>query len=139
MFFSRYFPSNHIFLIDIRLWSVLILLIFGAITICGVQESSTVSCIMFCVHVFTLTLLILWGFAYGIQDNFETFSKNIHTRAPEIVSSTGLQLARHNPIAAIFFGYSAGLLGITGFETASNYVEDLESTKTFVKTVNWMW
>ena len=29
--------------------------------------------------------------------------------------------------------------GITGFETASNYVEEMESPAVFVSTVNGMW
>ena len=29
--------------------------------------------------------------------------------------------------------------GITGFETASNYVEDMRDPGVFVTTVNWMW
>jgi amino acid transporter len=42
-------------------------------------------------------------------------------------------------LGAIFYGYSAALLGITGFESAANYVESLDNTKTFVSTVNWLW
>jgi amino acid transporter len=130
---------SYIFCIDIRLITVLILLLFGVVTICGVKESSFVTCSMFTIHMVTLTLLIVWGFAHGIQDNFSLFSANLHTPVPTIHSTSGTLLGHRNPAAAIFFGYSSGLLGITGFETVSNYVEELESAEVFISTVNWMW
>lgn len=137
--FQLDYSANLNFLLDVRLFSVLILLFFGVVTICGVKESAQVTCAMFLVHMFALTLLILWGFAHGCKDNFSLFSENLRTPVPTIYDSSNNLLARRNPAAAIFFGYSSGLLGITGFETASNYVEDLADTSVFVSTVNWMW
>jgi amino acid transporter len=87
----------------------------------------------------TLTLLIIWGFAYGIQDDFSLFAANLRTPVPTIHSTSGTLLGHRNVAAAIYFGYSSGLLGIAGFETVSNYVEELESAEVFVSTVNWMW
>jgi amino acid transporter len=128
-----------LFNIDVRLITVLILIAIGAIAVCGVQESSFVTMVMFCLHIFSLTLLIIWGFAYGIHDDFNLFEKNMQTDVPAVYSSSGTLLANRNIAAAIYFGYSSGLLGITGFETASNYVEEMESSQTFISTVNWMW
>ena len=125
--------------LDIRLFTVLILLFFGALTICGVKESATVTLCMFTLHIFTLTLLIVWGFVYGCQDKFSLFSQNVRTPVPEIRSATGVVLGRRSPGAAVYLGYSSGLLGITGFETASNYVEELAEIDIFLSTVNWMW
>ena len=89
--------------------------------------------------MFALTLLIVWGFAYGCQDNFSLFTRNLRTPVPTVYDSSDKLLAQRSPAAAIFFGYSSGLLGITGFETASNYVEELADISVFVNTVNWMW
>jgi amino acid transporter len=119
--------------------TVVVLLFFGAVTICGVKESSIVTCSMFLIHMATLTLLIFWGFAHGIQDNFTLFAVNVRTPVPTVYSTSGTRLGYRNPGVAILFGYSSGLLGITGFETASNYVEELESPQVFISIVNWMW
>lgn len=132
-------PFSFLFVVDLRLFTVLVMIFFGAVTICGVSESSYVNASIFVLHMFTLTLLILWGFAYGCQDGFSIFTENMHTPAPKIVTSEGDELAHKNAMAAIYFGYSAGLLGITGFETASNYVEELATTDVFVTTVNGLW
>lgn len=87
----------------------------------------------------TLSLLITWGFAYGCSDGFNVFTSNLLTPVPEITNSSGALIARRSPVAAIYFGYCSGLLGITGFETASNYVEEMANSMVFVNTVNYMW
>jgi amino acid transporter len=122
-----------------RGFTVLILVAFGLITLCGVKESSTVTLFLFSVHTLTITILIIWGFVYGCQDGFKIFSDNMYSTLPVIKSSEGDLLADRSVPASIYYGYCSALLGITGFETASNYVEDLKSPETFVSTVNWMW
>lgn len=87
---------------------------FGCITICGVGESSQVAAAMFCTHVALLTVLIVWGFAYGIQDNFTIFTENMYSHVPDVVDSTGQLLAHRNPGAALYFGYCSALLGMLG-------------------------
>lgn len=124
---------------QVRLITVLILIFFCVLTSFGVSDSANVALAMFILHMLVLTLLIIWGFAYGIQDNFSIFHDNTMTHYPTIVSSSGTELARNSGVGSIFFGYSSALLGITGFETASNYCESMKSSKTFVSTVNWMW
>jgi amino acid transporter len=126
--------------VDIRLWSVIIMIVFGAIAIFGVKDSSYVTTVLFVVHMSTLTLLIVWSLVYGIyHDQFQLFKENLQTPVPEIRSTTGVLLGTRNVAAAIYFGYSAGLLGITGFEDAANYVEEMKDTRVFANTVDWMW
>jgi amino acid transporter len=122
-----------------RGFTILIIAFFTCITLLGVKESSTVTLFLFSVHTLTITILVVWGFIHGCQDGFELFVKNWETPLPNIYSSEGELLSKSNGAASIFFGYSSALLGITGFETASNYVEDLASPAVFVSSVNWMW
>eukprot|EP01039_Chlorochromonas_danica_P009568 gene9568-10575_t len=124
---------------QVRLITVLILIAFCVLTCFGVGESANVGFAMFTLHMTTLTILIIWGFIYGVQDNFSTFHDNINTPYPTISSSSGNELASNSGIASLYFGYCSALLGITGFETASNYCESMKSSKVFVSTVNWMW
>lgn len=116
----------------------MILVTFTAITLCGVKESSTATLVLFSLHFGTVVALVVWGFVYGCLDSFTIFTDNIFSPLPEVRSSTGMALGR-NAAAAIFFGYASALLGITGFETASNYIEEIVSPAAFVSTVNWMW
>lgn len=112
---------------------------FGVLTIGGVGESANVAFCIFIVHMTVLTVLILWCFSYGIQDNFEIFKENTHTEYPDIISSSGTTLAKASAGSALFFGYCSALLGITGFETAANYVEEMREPGVFVTTVDWLW
>lgn len=60
--------------VDIRGATLIVLALFGCITICGVGESAAVATTLVGVHMIILLILILWGFAYGIQDNFQVCS-----------------------------------------------------------------
>jgi hypothetical protein len=84
---------------------VLILVTFASITLCGVKESASVTLFIFTVHSLTLLLLIIWGFAYGIQDGFSIFNENINTALPDILSSNGSLIAAANVGAAIYFSF----------------------------------
>lgn len=126
-------------LIDLMIGTIVILVVFAAITLCGVGESASVSMMIFVFHTAVLCLLIIWGFAYGIRDNFEIFNDNMQTDYPSIMTSSGSTLGKNNVGLAIFCGYSIGMLGITGSETPANYVEDMNDSSVLLGTINWMW
>jgi amino acid transporter len=109
------------------------------ISISGVHESTIIASGIFVLHLAIMTLVIVWGFVYGFQNNFSILFQNMHTNAPLISTTSGNYISRRNPAAALYFGYCSGLLGITGFETAANYVEEMKCTRTFVEVVHWMW
>ena len=119
--------------------TIVILLIFGALCICGLGESSKVSCLMFLLHMAVLSILILGGLIYGFQDGFKTFRENFNSPFPDVVNSSGVVLSHDNFMGSLFFGYCAALLGITGFETASNYVEEMAEPRVFVGTIDLLW
>jgi amino acid transporter len=112
---------------------------FGCVTLCGVSDSAVVACGMFMLHMSVLTVLIIWSFAFGIQNNFQIYRDNIQVPFPVVKSTNGNVLSHRNPVGALFFGYCSALLGITGFETAANYVEQMKSSKTFMRTIDWLW
>ena len=124
---------------NIQILTVVLILLFMAISLTGVKESSAVSATIFLLHMTIMAILIIWAFIYGIQDNFETFHANLSSPLPDVVSSSGSVLAHRSVIGALFYGYCSALLGITGFESAANYVEEMESPAIFVSTVNWLW
>eukprot|EP01040_Poterioochromonas_malhamensis_P024545 gene24545-30389_t len=105
-----------------RLFTCVIILVFAVVALCGVGESAAVATPILLTHIAIVTLLIVWGFVYGIQDGFSIFYHNTQTEYPTIINSSGHTLAHRSGIGAMYFGYCSGLLGITGFESAANFV-----------------
>jgi amino acid transporter len=103
--------------------------VFAALNLLGISESANVAAIMFVVHVIALTILVVWSLVWGILDGFSLFRQNLNTDYPSGASF---------PVA-LYFGYASALLGITGFETAANYVEEMKDSKTYVTTLRNMW
>ena len=64
---------------------------------------------------------------------------NTRESYPEILSSSGTSLATNSAGAAIFYGFCSSLLGITGFESAANYVEEMRENRVYVHTLDVMW
>lgn len=127
--------------VDVRLGTLFVMFFFCCVCCFGVKESSVFNVGMCGIHIFTMLLLIFWGFAHGCEDGFKTFHSNTQTPLKSIVDESGKTLSGGavKVIGSIFYGYCSALLGITGFESAANYVESLKSPKTFVQTVNWLW
>eukprot|EP01125_Pyxidicula_operculata_P021164 TRINITY_DN804_c2_g4_i1.p1 TRINITY_DN804_c2_g4~~TRINITY_DN804_c2_g4_i1.p1 ORF type:complete len:630 (+),score=128.65 TRINITY_DN804_c2_g4_i1:35-1924(+) len=110
------------------LWATIALLAFFALlNFLGITESSVVALFIFFVHCGSLLLLIgyctYWAW---YVNNWQLLIENWN--APPMTSIG----------ADIFFGYCSGLLGVSGFETSSNYIEEQERG-VFPKTLRNMW
>ncbi|PSR53800.1 amino acid permease [Adhaeribacter arboris] len=104
-----------------------LLAIFMGLTIMGIGESSFVAVIIFITHISTLILLILVGVIFLFHHGFDTFAANFAQPLP------GGSIWR-----ALFFGFAAAMLGISGFESSANFVEEQERG-VFPKTLRNMW
>ncbi|CAG8529875.1 7730_t:CDS:2, partial [Ambispora gerdemannii] len=103
-----------------------VFLVFAGIVLMGLKESSTIAFAIFSIHCFTLTLLMIVSvIRWCIQGN-GTLIEN--WKDP----------GSGNAMFDIFKGVCVGLLGTTGFETSSNYIEDLKPG-VFPKTMRNMW
>ncbi|WP_158829549.1 APC family permease [Mucilaginibacter lacusdianchii] len=107
--------------------TVMILLIFMMLTIIGIGESAFVAVIIFITHVASLSLLVLMGCWFVFHNGTEVFTANWHLP----VTSGGI-------INALFLGFSAAMLGISGFESSANFVEE-QKQGVFPKTLRNMW
>ncbi|SDG61514.1 Amino acid transporter [Pedobacter terrae] len=107
--------------------TILLLLIFMMLAIIGIGESAVVAVIIFITHIASLTLLILAGGWFVIHHGVAIFEQN--WQLP--VRSGGI-------MAALFFGFSAAMLGISGFESSANFVEE-QRPGVFPKTLRNMW
>jgi len=105
--------------------SVGILAIFAILNLVGLSESAGVAAIIFIVHLSVLTVVTGWGLVHIAMDP-SLFIENLHS--PPV---------RNVPLD-IFFGFCSGLLGVTGFETSANYIEE-QKDGVFPKTLRNMW
>lgn len=103
-----------------------LLLLFMGLVIMGIGESSKVAVFIFIFHLFSLTLLCGFCLYFFFSNGFETLIANF--KMPVGGSIT----------MALFFGFSAAMLGISGFESSANYVEEQEPG-VFPKTLRNMW
>lgn len=100
--------------------------VFMVLTIIGISESSKVAVVIFVTHLSALTLLLAVGIWYVAWTGLGTLSQNLATPEPG------------GFVTALFFGFAAALLGISGFESSANFVEE-QSEGTFPKTLRNMW
>ena len=103
-----------------------LLALFMGLTIMGIGESSIVAIIIFITHITTLTLLVLVGFFYLFSHGLGTLALNYS------------QPLQGSIWEALFFGFAAAMLGISGFESSANFVEE-QAPGVFPKTLRNMW
>ncbi len=104
--------------------TALVLIIFAGLTILGITESARVALVIFLAHLATLTLFILWVLA--TSNLVPMWSVNFSG------------LGQESWTKALFLGFSAAMLGVSGFESSANYVED-QRPGVFRKTLRNMW
>lgn len=107
--------------------TIFILAFFMCLTIMGITESARAAMVIFTIHMVTLvTLCIFCGYFFVF--NKELFFANWNAPLPG-----GRML-----LMGLFLGFSSGLLGISGFESSANFVEE-QAPGVFPKTLRNMW
>ncbi|KAL0094978.1 amino acid permease-domain-containing protein [Phycomyces blakesleeanus] len=107
--------------------TIIILIAFSLVCILGLRESSTLTLSIFTLHSITMAVVMIASIVmWGRQGN-NVLIENWNIPDPEGTS----------PLRMIFNGFCIGLLGVTGFESAENYIEDLKPN-TFPKVMNNM-
>ncbi|MEO5787662.1 MAG: APC family permease [Gelidibacter sp.] len=103
-----------------------LLLIFMILVIIGIGESSKVAMAIFIFHL--VSLMILCGFCifYFVENGTATLRSNFTAPVEGGIAT------------ALFLGFSAAMLGISGFESSANYVEE-QQKGIFPKTLRNMW
>ncbi len=103
-----------------------LLLFFMGLVILGIGESSKVAIFIFLFHLVSLTILSVFCIYYFFGNGFGTLTANF-----KMPVEGGIW-------QALFFGFSAAMLGISGFESSANYVEE-QKKGVFPKTLRNMW
>lgn len=113
--------------LNVMIATIVVLGIFTMLTIAGIGESAIVAVIIFLVHLVSLSVLVIAGIWFIANTGFDTLHLNWATP----VKSGGI-------LTALFLGFSAAMLGISGFESSANFVEEQEPG-VFAKTLRNMW
>lgn len=112
---------------NVNVATFVLLLIFLGLTVMGISESAIVALIIFIFHLSTMALLIGSCVYFVVHNGFTVLRDNFH-----------LPVRNGSIMMAIFFGFSAAMLGISGFESSSNFVEE-QKRGVFAKTLRNMW
>ncbi|ETK95758.1 hypothetical protein F441_01393, partial [Phytophthora nicotianae CJ01A1] len=113
-----------------------LLVVFALLCLMGIAESAFVALIFFVFHTFTLSLLGIFSLIYVVQHP-SIFVDNMGTSLPHVTMFGGAAEAS-NVASALFLGYGTAMLGVTGFESSSQYVEE-QAAGMFPKTLRNMW
>lgn len=103
-----------------------LLAFFTFLTILGISESAVLAIGIFVFHLVSLTILLGAGVVFLSQNGVGLLLENLSTPTPGGMGK------------ALLFGFCAAMLGISGFESSANFVEEQEEG-VFPKTLRNMW
>lgn len=110
--------------------TIVLLLVFALLVISGMKDSAKVASGIFIFHLITLATFIVFGILYFLNNGIGEFMANYSETLSTITENGGL-------LPTLFFGFSASLLGVSGFESSANFVED-QKKGVFRKTLRNM-
>lgn len=105
--------------------TIFLLAFFMFLTLLGIGESSRVAVVIFVTHLGTLALLLLFGIGFILSQGLDSLHANF-------------AIPTQDPFKSIVFGFAAAMLGISGFESSANFVEE-QAEGVFPKTLRNMW
>jgi len=104
-----------------------LLLFFAVLTIGGITESSKVAIGIFLFHLTSLAILSAFIIYFLTTNGVQIFFQNWH-----------FPIKGGSVVNAIFLGFAASMLGVSGFESSANFVEE-QKAGVFPKTLRNMW
>lgn len=113
--------------IPIIITTIILLSFFAVLTIGGVSESAKVAIGIFLFHLSSFAILSIFIVYFLSTNGWGTFLENWH------LPTTGGSIKN-----AVFFGFAASMLGVSGFESSANFVEE-QQKGVFPKTLKNMW
>jgi len=134
---------------NVILWTIATLGLACFLNLMGIGESAIVALVIFLFHMVSVSLLLILGF-YTVFTSMPRIVappvSDLMTNVTNATKSTMTVLSynwKHTSpprgvFLGLFYGYSNALLGISGFESSSNYVEE-QKPGVFPKTLRNMW
>ncbi len=109
--------------------TIVILFGFALLVISGVKDSAKVASAIFLLHIISLSIFVIFGM-YVILAGGNIFDINILETQKLIFNNNGF-------VTTMFLAFSASLLGVSGFESSANFVEE-QAPGVFKKTLRNM-
>ena len=106
--------------------TALLLLIFFVLVSKGISESSHVAIVIFVFHILVMLTLIGSAFGFVFMHGFDVL--NLNFNAP----------VKGGFWIALIMGFSTAMLGVSGFESSANFIEE-QAPGVFRKTLRNMW
>ncbi|CAK4745518.1 hypothetical protein LEN26_016727 [Aphanomyces euteiches] len=126
------FPGIHIVGSTVGL-----LFFFALLTFWGITESAVVALVIFVAHTVTLATLCGLSLWFIIQNRGQLLYQNLFESSFPSINLAGTMI-EGDIFAALFFGTSTAMLGISGFESSSQFVQE-QAVGVFPKTLRNMW
>lgn len=122
---AMHYAHNLLPRLDVTAATIGVLGLFAVLNLLGVSESARVALGIFLLHIATLTVLSAAGIVAVVRD-------------PSLLAANW-QLPDPTGVGhALFFGFAAAMLGISGFESSANFIEE-QRPGVFPKTLRNMW
>lgn len=115
----------------ILVFTSILLLIFALLVNMGIKDSARVALMIFLIHIVVLIAFLALSGAYVAQHGFGYFVENMHKTHGLIATH------RYGIWTMLFFSFAASLLGVSGFESSANFVEE-QDKGVFRKTLRNM-
>lgn len=93
-----------------------IIIFFALLTILGVKDSAKVAKLIFGFHIFCLALFVSMGLINSFNYGWHIFGGNWQI--------TSQMFTQRPPWELLLLGFAASLLGVSGFESSANFVEE---------------
>jgi len=107
-----------------------LLFVLAMLVVAGIKDSAKVAFAIFAFHIIVLAVFLALGGVYVVHGGHHFFSDNLH--------NTGAIIKHYHGLATtLVLGFAASLLGVSGFESSANFVEE-QKKGTFRKTLRNM-
>ncbi|GAB5359839.1 hypothetical protein AAMO2058_000576700 [Amorphochlora amoebiformis] len=110
----------------VKTLTVCLLAVFAFLNLVGISESAGAAMVIFVLHTTTLLLLAITALVYIFMHGAHPIVESYHSEYQPKISE------------AIFYGFGAAMLGVSGFETSAQFIEE-QAPGVFTKTLRNMW
>jgi amino acid transporter len=110
--------------------TIFVLAAFALLVITGVKDSAMVALVIFITHITVLVLFLAFGVFYLSTHGIGHFLENS-------VATRDVLLSNKTVWEMLYLAFSASLLGVSGFESSANFVEE-QAPGVFRKTLRNM-
>jgi amino acid transporter len=125
---AMHYAHNLLPVLPVMLATVCLLGFFAFLNLVGISESSRVALGIFIVHISSLVLLVGAGLLFLFLQPEVLIENLTNTNG---MSGRGF-------LTAFFLGFCAAMLGVSGFESSANFIEE-QKPGVFPKTLRNMW